>query len=462
MTRSAADPVREAIAVWRAGVDAVLPDRLVRQALWHDDRGLVVGAGGTARHLPLAEVDRIVVVGAGKAGAGMAAALEETLGDDVLARHKVEGIVCVPDDDVRPLSRIELVGTRSERANLPGEEGVAAARRVRALVESAGPFDLLLVLLSGGASALLPAPVEGVTLADKRAVTRALQDRGADIREVNAVRKHLSDLKGGGLVRRTRAGRVVSLVVSDVAGDPLDVIASGPTAADPTTWADALAVLDRHGLRGDRCPASVRAVLEQGAAGLRPETLKDLPPTVTNVILGNNDTAVRAARRAAEVHGFDARASSEPVCGDTNDVAHLVASFVVNAPREAAAAGRPICLLFGGETTVDLGPSPGLGGRNMELVLQVLERVGAERMRGVVVLSGGTDGEDGPTDAAGAWADERVAREAASLGLAPRSFIERHDAYRFFERAGGLLRTGRTGTNVMDLRVVIVAPPPAA
>jgi hydroxypyruvate reductase/glycerate 2-kinase len=174
------------------------------------------------------------------------------------------------------------------------------------------------------------------------------------------------------------------------------------------------------------------------------------------VLVGTNATAVRAARRAAEVHGFDARASAAAVGGDTAEVANLIASFVVNAPR--GGGGRPLCLLFGGETTADLGPSPGLGGRNMELVLAVLARLGPERMRGVVVLSGGTDGEDGPTDAAGAVADEAVARRAAELGLDARDFLARHDSYRFFEKAGRLLRTGRTGTNVMDLRVVLVDP----
>jgi hydroxypyruvate reductase/glycerate 2-kinase len=456
------DRARLALSIWRAGVEAVRPGRLVRRAFRREgDLLLVSGAGGggdaAGRRIPLEDVRRIFVVGAGKAGAGMAGAVEAALGEDLLVRHDVGGVVCVPDADVVPLRRIELVGTRSSHENVPTEAGVAAARRIARLVASAGPRDLVLVLLSGGASALLPSPCEGVPLEDKVAVTRLLQARGADVEDLNAVRKHLSDLKGGGIVRLRPEGRTVALVISDVIGDPLHVIGSGPTTADPTTYADALAVLADHGLAGPPCPASVLAALEEGADGRRPETLKALPTDVVNVVIGNNATAVRAAARAAEVHGLDPRVSTAAVGGDTKEVAQLVASFVVNAPLDGGGDGRPLCLVFGGETTTDLGPSPGLGGRNMEFVLAVLARLGLGRMDGVVVLSGGTDGEDGPTDAAGAWADRRVAKSAADLALDPYDFLLRHDSYRFFEKAGGLLKTGRTGTNVMDLRVVLVA-----
>ncbi|HTK78106.1 MAG TPA: glycerate-2-kinase family protein, partial [Gemmataceae bacterium] len=280
----------DARAIWDAAVAAVRPDALVREAVTAPHSWLAQS---------LAQADRILVVGGGKAGAAMAAGLEEALADRL---DRVTGVVNVPAEAVRPLRAIELHAARPAGSNEPTAAGVAGTARMLDLVARAEPGDVVVCLLSGGGSALLPAPTDGVKLADKQAVTRLLHASGATITEMNAVRKHLSRFKGGGLARASR-GRLFSLIISDVVGDPLDVIASGPTVRDPTTFADALAVLHRYGLL-DRVPAAVRSHLESGAAGELPETLKAVPNHVHNLILGNNARALAAARAKAEVLGY--------------------------------------------------------------------------------------------------------------------------------------------------------------
>ena len=458
------DLAAEAAAIWRAGVDAVLPSVLIPRAVQIVDGNMRFEGRGTPHKfkIPLNTVRRIAVCGAGKAGAAMAAALEEALGDEILASKDVRGIVNVPDDTIVPLKRIELHGARDSHDNAPTMAGVAGTRKQLQLLKPLAREDVLIVLLSGGGSALLPAPVEGVPLGDKVAIVRLLQERGATISDVNCVRKHISAVKGGRLVYSTGAGLVVTLAISDVSGDALAVIASGPTAPDPTTFADALYVLGRYGIdEGDPdAPQSVIRVLRQGVAGKRPDTMKQLPDRAKNLVLASVDDAVRMAARHAEVLGWRVMQSKKPVDGDTSDVARAIASFVNGADSRAASpAGRGACLVSGGETTVDIGDKHGLGGRNQELALGVLQSLGAAGLRGACVLSGGTDGEDGPTDAAGAWVDEKVAARAKELGLDPADFLARHDSYRFFEKAGGHLKTGFTGTNVMDLRVALVERP---
>lgn len=460
------DLATEAAAIWRAGVDAVQPLPLLRRAVRVSDGNLRFEGRGPLRKfkVPLQTLEKIVVVGAGKAGAGMAAAIEDILGEDLLAAKRVTGLVNVPDATVRRLSRITLHPARASHDNNATAEAYEGTKRIRKLVSKLGQNDLVIVLLSGGGSALLPAPADDLTLADKQAMVRLLQSRGADIQALNCVRKHLSSVKGGGLVRWTRAGLVVTLAISDVMGDAMDVIASGPTSPDPTTFADALRVLARYGIDegDDDAPPAAMKILQEGARGERPDTTKTQPPRAKNLVVGSNADAVAAAKRHAEVAGWRVLASNAPIGGDTLDLAQTVASFVAGARSEAKQQkpSRGTCLISGGETTVKLGSSPGLGGRNQELALAVLGALNEEGLRDACVLSGGTDGEDGPTDAAGAWADATVARRAAELGLDPAKYLMRHDSYRFFEQAGGLLKTGWTGTNVMDLRVALVAGEP--
>jgi hydroxypyruvate reductase/glycerate 2-kinase len=272
---------------------------------------------------------------------------------------------------------------------------------------------------------------------------------------MNAVRKHLSRVKGGRLAQEFRGRALFSLIISDVVGDPVDVIASGPTAADPSTFADALGVLDRFGLR-DQAPAAVVTHLEKGAVGQIPETLKELPTHVHNVILGNNAMALQAAAAKAQGLGYRVLNLGSFVEGETRQVAIAIAGLVRSIRAHAEPVAPPTCILVGGETTVSLGPNPGRGGRNQEFVLAMLDKLGDEGMRGVAVLSGGTDGEDGPTDVAGALADEHTWSAARRRSLDTGSHLDRHDAYPFFEAVGGLIRTGLTETNVMDVRVLLV------
>jgi hydroxypyruvate reductase/glycerate 2-kinase len=325
------------------------------------------------------------------------------------------------------------------------------------LLATAGPDDVAVCLLSGGGSALLPAPADGITLDDKLAVTRLLHRSGATINEMNCVRKHLSRVKGGRLATAFRGKRLLTLVVSDVVGDPLDVIASGPTAPDPTTFADAVGVLDRYGLTG-RVPLAVDQRLARGAAGDEPETLKELPRNVVNRVIGSNRVALDAAAAEAERRGYRVLDLGAFVEGDTAAVATAVAGVVRSIRRDAKPLAPPACVLVGGETTVVLGDNPGKGGRNQEFVLAVLQKLAAtpEAVAGVTVLSGGTDGEDGPTDAAGALADAGTLERAAVRGLSAADHLRRHDAYPFFAATGDLLTPGLTGTNVMDVRVVLV------
>jgi glycerate 2-kinase len=427
-----------AMAVWTAAVDAVRPAPLVRAAL-EAERNLCAAP-------------RILVVGAGKAGPGMAAGLESALADRL---DHVEGLVNVPAGLTAPLKRIRLHAARPQGVNEPTSEGVAGAEEMLRLLESARAEDVAVCLLSGGGSALLPAPAEGVSLADKQAVTKLLHRSGATIDEMNCVRKHLSRIKGGRLAEAFRGKRLVSFIISDVVGDPLDVIASGPTAPDPSTFADALAVLARYGLTTSSPPA-VLSHLEAGRVGQRPETPKAIPTNVENRILGSNRVALDAAKLKAEELGYRVLDLGSFVEGETRQVATAVAGIVRSVKADRAPFGPPACILLGGETTVTLGESPGKGGRNQEFVLAVLAKLGPLGMQGVTVLSGGTDGEDGPTDAAGAIADSTTLAVIAKHQLVVEAHLRRHDAYPLFDRVGGLIRSGLTGTNVMDVRVILI------
>ena len=431
----------DALAIWHAAINSVRPSDLIPAYV----------SGDADFRQAVAAASRILVVGAGKAGGAMAVALEATLAEHL---DKITGLVNVPADAVRPLHKIRLHAARSAGSNHPTADGVAGTEEMLALMRSAGPDDVAICLLSGGGSALLPAP-DGDSLADKQAITQLLHGCGASIQEMNAVRKHLSRVKGGRLAQAFAGRALFSLIISDVVGDPLDAIASGPTAADPTTFADALAVLDRYGLRS-QAPAGVIAHLERGAAGGFPETLKDQPPHVRNAIIGNNALALRSAAEHAQSLGYRVLNLGSFVEGETRQVATAVAGVVKSVRADGLPLAPPACILIGGETTVTLGTNSGKGGRNQEFVLAVLHKLGEEGMHAVAVLSGGTDGEDGPTDAAGAFADEFTYVKARHRGLSLEASLSGHDAYPFFAGIGGLISSGLTETNVMDVRVLLI------
>ena len=444
----------DAFQIWHAGLAAVRSERLVREFIHLDGRWLRIGDDA----IDTGAVNRIVVVGAGKAGAGMAAAVEETLGPRLMAEKNVVGWVNVPADCVRRLSRIHLHAARPAGVNEPTAEGVYGTERILELVESLSPDDVCLCLLSGGGSALLPLPIEGVSLQDKQAVTRFLSAAGANIQELNTVRKQLSRIKGGGLARACRAGRMMTLIISDVLGDPLDVIASGPTVTDHSTPTEALTILQRFGAAGAGiAPAIFESLAQRSSAQLSASC------PVSNYVIGNNATAVDAAAARAERLGYrHAMLAASELEGFAEDVGRHLAGMA----REMRAGSGPDCLITGGEPVVRL-VDPGVrgkGGRNQQLVLAALVELLAGKqandsnspLDGVVLLSGGTDGEDGPTDAAGAIIDGNVAHGVAEQRLDPADYLSRNDAYAFFERTDGLIKTGPTHTNVCDVRVVLV------
>jgi glycerate 2-kinase len=432
----------DAMTIFRAALEAVEPERAVLSHLERD--GDILVAGGERMELP--ERGRVFVVGAGKAAGPMAAAVEKVLGNQI-----AEGAVVTRYGHGYPLAKVRLLEAGHP---VPDEKGVAAAGEIIGILERAGDDDLVVCLLSGGGSALLPAPPEGIPLADKMAVTRLLLECGAGIGDINAVRKHLSRLKGGGLARLAGPARLLTLILSDVVGDPLEVIASGPTASDPTTFADALAVLDRYGLRVE-VPGSVLRRLERGAAGGIPETLKPGDPAFDrcrNLLVGNNAMAVAAAAHSAEGLGYRTLILSTTITGETRHVAAVHGAMA----REIVASGHPLpppaCLISGGETTVTVRGN-GRGGRNQEFVLAAALEI--RGLPGVLVFSAGTDGTDGPTEAAGAMADGTTVERAQRAGFDPIRHLENNDAYPLFSILGDLVITGPTHTNVMDLRLVL-------
>lgn len=416
---------------------------LTRRAFQRE--GSRLRAGG--REFDLGRLRRVVVVGAGKASGRMAEAVEAAL-EGVL----VEGLVAVSERRGPAPRRIRLVEAGHP---IPDSRGEAAGAEILRLVRDAGPDDLVLCLISGGGSALTPAPVPGVTLTEKQAVTRLLLECGATINELNAVRKHLSRLKGGQLARAAHPAPVVALLLSDVIGDPLDVIASGPTATDPTTFEDVLAILDRFALRG-RVPPAVREHLEAGARGEVEETPKPGDPAltgVTNVVIGNNALVVEAAVAEARRLGLTPCLLTRSLEGEAREVARVFAAILDEIARSGSPVGRPACLIAGGETTVTVR-GRGSGGRCQEFALALGPELAA--MREVVVLAAGTDGSDGPTDAAGAVVDPTTLERARGKGLDARRALAESDSHSFFEALGDLVVTGPTGTNLMDLYLGVI------
>lgn len=434
---------KSAREIFDAAVRAVDPAEAIRRHLVRDGERLEIGN----ERVDLGAVREIVVVGLGKAGAPMAAAVEGILGPRI-----ARGLVVTKYGHVQPTRVIRI---HEAGHPVPDDAGMAGARAVLDHVKGLAPEDLVLVLISGGGSALTPAPVEGITLAEKQSLTKALLACGADIREMNTLRKHISRIKGGQLARAAAPARVFTLILSDIVGDPLDAIASGPTVPDPTTYADALAILDKYRIRQE-VSASIRTHLEAGAAGKIPETPKPDDPLfgrVRSVMVASNIQALEAAKAEAQRLGFHAIILSSFIEGETREIARMHAALALEVRASGHPAKPPVCLITGGETTVTLR-GKGKGGRNQEFALAAALDIAG--LRDVVVLSAGTDGTDGPTDAAGALADGETVARAVGLGLKPRAALDGNDAYPFFERLGDLVMTGPTRTNVMDVRLVLV------
>jgi hydroxypyruvate reductase len=429
--------------VLAAALDAVEPAAAVRRNLQRQANLLFVAG----REYDLSCFRRVFIIGAGKAGFPMARAAASLVADKLSG-----GIVVVKDGSSGEIPGISL---RQAGHPLPDERGIRAAHEIIDLLQEAGEDDLVICLISGGGSALLTAPAIGVALEDLQELTRLLLACGADINEINTLRKHLDEAKGGKLARYTHPARLATLILSDVIGDPLNAIASGPTVADPTTYQDALHVLERHDILG-RTPPAILAHLMRGQAGKVLETPKPGEPDLVdnqNIVIANNRWATEAALERARSEGFNTCLLNTTLQGEARQAGYGLASMA----RQVAATGQPVprpaCLAAGGETTVTLR-GDGLGGRNQEAALgAVAELAGLEN---VLLVTLATDGEDGPTDAAGAVVSGETLRRAQQAGMHPGDFLARNDAYHFFEPLGDLLITGPTLTNVNDLALIFM------
>lgn len=435
----AADGRSRALSVLRAALAAVEPAAAVQRALHVTGRSLMVDG----RDYDLTRYRRALVVGCGKASAPMAAAVEHLPVD-------VEGCVVVRYGHAAPTQYVRI---REAGHPVPDQAGVDATREIVSLLEGADEHDLVLCVISGGGSALMTLPVEGVSLADLQATTEALLRSGATINQVNVVRKHLDTVKGGGLARLAAPAPVLTLVLSDVVGNPLDAIASGPTVPDTSTWSDVGAVFDRFAL-WQSVPEAVAAHVRDGLDGKLPDTPKPGDPLferAQTVVIGSNLLACEAAAAEARRLGLDALVLTTYVEGEAREVGRVLAALL----REVDASGhplrRPCCLVLGGETTVTVR-GQGKGGRNQELAL-----ASSFPLRGVsdvLLTSIGTDGNDGPTDAAGAFVDGTTLDRAAALGLDASQFLAKNDSYTFFACLGDLIQTGPTNTNVNDVMLL--------
>ena len=428
-----------AIDIFRAALKAADPYDSVMHHLEH---ALSIYHQGAYR--------KLYAVAFGKAAVSMMQAVVDRAGDLL-----TKAIVITKYEHAKAARFPGVIEVYEAGHPLPDKNGVAATRRTVELLKKADAETLVLCLISGGGSALFVSPTNGISLEDKQNVTHSLLKAGTDIVELNTVRKHLSLVKGGRLAEITYPARMISLILSDVIGDPLDVIASGPTAPDETTFADAINVLNKYHLL-DAIPESALSLLLDGQRGLIADTPKHGSPAVKmveNTIIGSNAKATAAAIARAQELGYQSKLLSSTLQGEAKDVARWLARTVIQTGAENMRGNRRLCFVAGGETTVTVRGT-GLGGRNTEMALAFAVEI--KGMQGITMLSAGTDGTDGPTDAAGAIVDYETVSLASGLNLDPMVFLKNNDSYRFFEKAGGLIKTGPTGTNVMDIQIVLI------
>jgi len=430
---------KAALLAYNSALECVEPAKLLRSFLSLDNKILKVGES----HIDIG-AGKVYVVGAGKASGAMAGALEDLLGDRITA-----GCVNIPHE-TECSTRITMLNRAGHP--VPDESGVEGCRRILELADAAEAEDLVICLISGGGSSLLPLPVHGISLADKQKMTSLLLKSGASISEINAVRKHLSGIKGGRLARRVYPARLLNLILSDVIGDPLDVIASGPTVPDTSTFADAAAVLRCYRLWDD-VPETVKTLLTDAAAGLVEETPKPGDVSfagVLNRVVGNNHLALVAASNSLAAAGFKVDVVNEPWQGDACQLGQNLAVRAIAAADSAA----PVAVLIGGEATVQVA-GHGRGGRNQQAALAAVRELAGHANLLVALLA--TDGIDGPTDACGAIVDGTTLARAQKLAMTPETFLQNNDSYSFFKALGDMVHTGYTGSNVNDIYMILSA-----
>jgi glycerate 2-kinase len=438
---------QDAVDIFQTGLEAVDPVAAVRRCVSLNHTQLTIAD----KTFDLSHIHNLYIIGAGKASGAMAEAMEEILADRI-----TDGLVVVKYGHASKLSRVSLVEAGHP---VPDKKGQAGADSIRELAEKAGMGDLVICLLSGGGSALLPSPSPGLALTDKQETTQVLLACGASIHEINTLRKHMSRIKGGQLARAAHPARMVSLILSDVVGDDLDVIASGPTVADPSTFQDCMNILSKYGI-ADKLTPAVNKHLVKGLEGKIRETPKPgntIFDKTDHFVIGNNIQALKSAKHQAESLGYNTVMLTSLLTGETKDAAHFHAAIIREIFQSGHPSRLPTCLLSGGETTVTI-KGQGKGGRNQEFALA--SAIALENVGPVVYLSAGTDGTDGPTDAAGAVMDSTTLTRAKAKGLDPATYLANNDSYHFFQELGDLFITGPTRTNVMDLRIAVVGGRP--
>lgn len=436
---------RDVSTIFDAGLKAADPGEAIRNNVTMGENGLL-HIGDTTYDVK--HYERVLIVGAGKAAAPMAAALEELLGSYITG-----GSVTTKYSHG---SSLKIIGLIEAGHPVPDEAGLRGTEQILSVLDGTNEKDLIFCLISGGGSALMPLPVAGLTLEDKQKTTQALLDCGATIHEINTIRKHISAIKGGKLARAAYPGTLIALILSDVIGDDLDAIASGPTVPDRGTFDDCIDIITKYALR-TKIPLPVIQYLERGKSGEESETPKPGDPIFDKtaaLIIGSAGLSIETARKKAAELGYNALILSSFVEGETKDVAKVHTAIVKEIIKTGNPIARPACIISGGETTVTIHGS-GLGGRNMEFVLAAAIEI--RDLDNVVILSGGTDGTDGPTDAAGAIADGQTYEKALNMNYRAEDYLRNNDSYHFFEAIGDLLKTGPTLTNVMDLRIMIAA-----
>ncbi len=452
---------KDLAAIFQAGLDRVDPYRMLIDHVHLDGSVLTIRLGDSDHSIDLSGYRKIFIIGAGKATAPMALAMEKILGD-----YLDGGIIVVKYGHVEQLTKVETIEADHP---VPDENGRRGAEKILSIADQADASTLVISLISGGGSALIPLPYSwsdgqgsySLTLEDKQKTTGLLLSCGADIEEINCIRKHLSMIKGGRLIERLAPARSINFILSDVVGDALSSIASGVTCADPTTFGDALKILEKYNI-GSEVPEAVRQILDLGIRGELEETIKadnEALSLTENILIGTNIQALNDAAAEARKRGYQVVRLSSRIVGEAREIAKMLAGIAIDCAVQSTIAEPPVCILSGGEPVVQL-KGTGTGGRNQEMALAYLMEIERhnELCQELSFLAASTDGNDGPTDAAGAFADLELLARAKAAGLDRGKYLADNDSYHFFEKIDGLLKTGPTNTNVCDLHISLVVP----
>jgi glycerate 2-kinase len=434
-------------SILNASLEAVNPSSIIKNSLQLKEGILKV----RKKNYPLSSYERIILIGLGKASQAMVNGAKQ-----ILSGSKLTGLVIAKNNDLK-IGRLFLPDIKTILGNhpIPGEKSILAAEELINFTKNRTEKDLVLCLISGGGSALVTKPADGILLEDIQKLTTQLLKCGANISEINTIRKHLDELKGGGLARMLSPAHIITLILSDVVGDNLSMIASGPTTVDETTFRDAYNILNKYELL-NISNKRIIAHLQAGLEGKKEETLKKNDPIIKKIqteIIGNNHVAALAAKKKAEEEGFNCRILTDQMVGNTSEVGIELGQIIKDIRNRNAQSNQPICLIAGGESTVKIKGN-GLGGRNQEVALFCAIEI--DGLENVCVATLATDGEDGPTDAAGAIITGHTISSARLKGLDPNLYLDNNDSYHFFKKNGGMIRTGVTGTNVNDLNFIFM------